>query len=295
MEGAELDWDDLKIALAVGRTGSLTRAALQLGVNQSTATRRLVALEAELGTTLFIRNQAGLTPTEAGRAAITHAGEVERRMERLREQVAGSSAGPSGTVYLRGNAWTILRLVQQGMAGFLASHPELDLKTVSHFSSQPVQRAASVSIWFERNPTAMEFAIKLGVIPYAVYARAGTDPGDLDWVAFLDEEAPRLAPNRVTDRLRGKAGSNGGTVRLTGTDAGALHAAIAAGIGRGLLPMCLGENDPRLTRIADGPPELRRELSVHLHPDTVQTARVQAVVRWLRTCFSDTFAPCDVA
>ena len=295
MEGAELDWDDLKIALAVGRTGSLTRAALQLGVNQSTATRRLVALEAELGTTLFIRNQAGLTPTEAGRAAITHAGEVERRMERLREQVAGSSAGPSGTVYLRGNAWTILRLVQQGMAGFLASHPELDLKTVSHFSSQPVQRAASVSIWFERNPTAMEFAIKLGVIPYAVYARAGTDPGDLDWVAFLDEEAPRLAPNRVTDRLRGKAGSNGGTVRLTGTDAGILHAAIAAGIGRGLLPMCLGENDPRLTRIADGPPELRRELSVHLHPDTVQTARVQAVVRWLRTCFSDTFAPCDVA
>ena len=295
MEGAELDWDDLKVALAVGRTGSLTRAALQLGVNQSTATRRLVALEAELGTTLFIRNQAGLTPTEAGRAAITHAGEVERRMERLREQVAGSSAGPSGTVYLRGNAWTILRLVQQGMAGFLASHPELDLKTVSHFSSQPVQRAASVSIWFERNPTAMEFAIKLGVIPYAVYARTGSDPDGLDWVAFLDEEVPRLAPNRVTDKLRGKGGNNGGRVRLTGTDAGTLQAAIAAGIGCGLLPMCLGENDPRLTRIADGPPELRRELSVHLHPDTVQTARVQAVVRWLREAFADTFAPCDVA
>ena len=141
----------------------------------------------------------------------------------------------------------------------------------------------------------MEFAIKLGVIPYAVYVRAGADPDDLDWVAFLDEEAPRLAPNRTTDRLRGKGADNRHTVRLTGTDAGTLQAAIAAGIGRGLLPMCLGENDPRLARIADGPPELRRELSLHLHPDTVQTARVQTVVRWLRGCFADTFAPCDVA
>lgn len=292
---AELNWDDLKVALAVGRTGSLTRAALQLGVNQSTATRRLVALEAELGTTLFIRNQAGLSPTDAGLAAITHAGEVERRMDRLRDQMSDKSAGPSGTVYLRGNAWTILRLVQEGMSEFLASHPEVDLKTVSHFTSQPVQRVASVSIWFERNPTAMEFAIKLGAIPYAVYARAGTDPNDLDWVAFLDEEMPRLAPSRATDRLRGKGAGDGGTVRLTGTDAGTLQAAIAAGIGRGLLPMCLGENDPRLSRISDGPPELRRELSMHLHPDTIQTARVQAVVRWLRTCFSGAFAPCDVA
>ena len=72
-----MNWDDLKVALAVGRTGSLSRAALQLGVNQSTATRRLVALEAQVGKTLFVRSQAGLTPTEAGRIAIARAGDVE--------------------------------------------------------------------------------------------------------------------------------------------------------------------------------------------------------------------------
>ena len=102
---------------------------------------------------------------------------------------------------------------------------------------------------------------------------------------------PRLAPTRITDRLRG----NQRSIRLSGTDAGALHAAIAAGIGRGLLPMCLGENDPRLARTKSGAPELRRELSLHLHPDTVQMARVQAVIRWLREHFADVFAPCDVA
>ncbi len=286
-----VDWDDLKVALAVGRTGSLTRAALQLGVNQSTATRRLVALEAEIGATLFVRNQAGMTLTEAGRAVMVHASAVERRIDQLKDQVADSADGPSGIVYLRGNAWTIMRLIEASMADFMSRHPEIELRTVSYHTSQQVHQSASVSMWFERNPTAMEFPIKLGSIPYAVYAKVDRDPDELGWTTFLDEELPRLAPSRTIERLKG----NHGTLRMTGSDAGILHAAVAAGIGRGLLPMCLGDNDPRLARVHDGEPELRRELSLHLHPDTVQTARVQAVIRWLRECFGNVFAPCDVA
>lgn len=290
-EDRALNWDDLKVALAVGRTGSLTRAALRLGVNQSTATRRLVALEAEIGAILFVRNQAGMTLTEAGRSVMVHANAVERRIDQLKDQVSEKSDGPSGVVYLRGNTWTILRLIQGGMADFMTSYPDVELRTIGHYSSQQVHQSASVSMWFERNPTAMEFPIKLGSIPYAVYAKAGADPEAMNWVAFLDEEMPRLSPSRTTDRLRG----NRRSVCMTATDAGALHSAVAAGIGIGLLPMCLGENDAQLTRIADGAPELRRELSMHLHPDTVQTARVQAVVRWLRECFANVFSPCDVA
>jgi len=248
-------------------------------------------LEAEVGATLFVRNQAGMTLTEAGRAVMVHATAVERRVDQLKDQVSEKSDGPSGVVYLRGNAWTILKLVQGSMSDFMAAYPDVELRTISNYSNQQIHQSASVSMWFERNPTAMEFPIKLGTIPYAVYAKSGIDPDGMNWVAFLDEEVPRLAPSRMTDRLRG----NERSVCMTGTDASALHAAVAAGIGVGLLPMCLGENDTRLTRIADGAPELRRELSMHLHPDTVQTARVQAVVRWLRESFASTFAPCDVA
>ena len=154
--------------MAVGRTGSLTRAALQLGVNQSTATRRLVALEAEVGTTLFVRNQAGMTLTEAGRSVMVHASAVERRVDQLKDQISEKSDGPSGVVYLRGNAWTILQLVQEKLSDFMASYPDVELRTISHYSNQQVHQSASVSMWFERNPTAMEFPIKLGTIPYAV-------------------------------------------------------------------------------------------------------------------------------
>jgi DNA-binding transcriptional LysR family regulator len=286
-----LNWDDLKVALAVGRTGSLSRAALQLGVNQSTATRRLVALEAEIGTSLFVRSQAGLTPTEAGRIAIARAGEVERRIDRLTEQVNDSNGSVAGILHLRGNHWVLKRLIDYGMQDFFAEHANLELCTVNHYNDRVISRGATVSIWFERNPRDMEFAIKLGTVPYAVYAKAGEEAETMEWLGLLDEDAPRRTPSKTTDQLREK----GARLRFTATDADIVLSAVANGLGRALLPMCLAENNPALARVGDGPPELSRTLSIHLHPDTVQTSRVRAFVRWLRGHYPQAFAPCDVA
>jgi DNA-binding transcriptional LysR family regulator len=53
----ELDWSDLRYALAVGHAGSLAGAARQLGVNHTTVLRRLDALEERLGARLFERHR----------------------------------------------------------------------------------------------------------------------------------------------------------------------------------------------------------------------------------------------
>lgn len=58
---AELDWSDLRYALAVGNTGGLAAAARQLGVNHTTVLRRLDALEARLGDvvgSVFVSNRS---------------------------------------------------------------------------------------------------------------------------------------------------------------------------------------------------------------------------------------------
>jgi DNA-binding transcriptional LysR family regulator len=78
---------------------------------------------------------------------------------------------------------------------------------------------------------------------------------------------------------------------VTATDNSVLLGAIRAGVGKGLLPMCLAEGDPKLARVNPGRPELTRGLHLHAHPDTVQTARIQAVVAWMRECFQPVFAP----
>ncbi len=57
------DWDDYRYFAAVARNGSVRGAATRLGVNASTVTRRLDALEDRLGVMLFTRSQRGLQIT----------------------------------------------------------------------------------------------------------------------------------------------------------------------------------------------------------------------------------------
>src|SRR3546814_688875 len=133
-----MDWDNLKVALAISRTGSLTQAAQMLGIDQSTAGRRLSALEGDLGIILFVRSKTGFALTDAGEAAIGQAVEVERRIERLKEAVLPPKEGPAGIVRLLGNAWTLDRLARTVMAPFLPTHPRLYLCIVTLTPRSPI-------------------------------------------------------------------------------------------------------------------------------------------------------------
>ncbi|WP_282605552.1 LysR family transcriptional regulator [Pelagibius sp. Alg239-R121] len=282
-----MDWDNLKVALAISRLGSLTQAAYALGIDQSTAGRRLSALEADLGAILFVRSKTGFALTDAGQAAIKEAVEVERRVDQLVDAVTNSDEGPSGVVRLLGNGWMLDRLARTVMAPFMVSHPKLDLRIITHVPRSRVRGEASLSLWFEVEPRDGEFAIKLGDVPYALYYARESNLEKLGWVSFYDEDALRPAITRSYRRLKRRHES----LRLTATDAGIMLAAVREGVGKGLLPMCLAEEDERLVRVNDGDPELIRGLHLHAHPDTVQALRVQATIQWLRETFSEVFLP----
>ena len=72
-----LDWNDLRYLRALAEAGSLAGAAKALRVDHSTVSRRIVALEAALGTKLVTRGSDGLTLNEQGLAASGTAGAVE--------------------------------------------------------------------------------------------------------------------------------------------------------------------------------------------------------------------------
>ncbi len=284
-----MDWDNLKVALAISRLGSLTQAAYMLGIDQSTAGRRLSALEADLGVILFVRSKTGFALTDAGQAAIAKAIEVERRVEQLKDAVTSADEGPVGMVRLLGNAWTIQRLTRIAVAPFLEKHPRLDLRTVSHVPRSLVRGEASLSLWFEVEPRDGAFAIKLGDVPYCVYRSRHAQSESLGWVSFYDEDALRPQITRGQSRLRRR----NEPVRLTASDASIVYEAVRSGIGKGLLPMCLAEQDEDLVRVGEGDPALVRGLHLHAHPDTVQTKRVQATILWLRESFDKVFRPAE--
>ncbi len=282
-----MDWDNLKVALAISRLGSLTQAAQALGIDQSTAGRRLTALEGDLGTILFVRSKTGFALTDAGEAAINQAIEVERRIDRLRDAVTPSETGPVGTVRLLGNHWTLDRLARTTMGPFLAANPRLDLRVVTLTPRGRIRGDASLSIWFEVEPRESEFAIKLGDVPYAVYCAQDADPQGLGWISFYDEDSNRPIVTRAHKRLRAR----GEPLRMTATDAGIMLSAVRHGIGKALLPMCLAEEHADLVRVKEGEPDLMRALHLHAHPDTVEAARIQATIRWLRETFHTVFLP----
>jgi hypothetical protein len=120
-----------------------------------------------------------------------------------------------------------------------------------------------LSLWFGTAPREAEFAIKPGEVPYAFCLQKGLDPQALPWVNFHDEDSPRLAHVKTPERVRRREER----LRPAAGDNRVLMAAILAGMGKGLLPI----------------------LNLHLHPDTVQTKRVQAVTRWLREAIGPVF------
>lgn len=282
-----MNWDDLKIMLAVARSGSLTRAAVMLQMDQSTVSRRLTAIEAELGATLFARSKTGIAPTELGERLVVHAEEIERRVDRLVEDAAQGEDEAVGTLRLLSNAWILNRLIDQGLSDFLAAHPRLLMRLVTRPPEVRTRGDTTISLWFERAPDPGEFAIKLGDVPFDVFAPEGVDPEGLDWVSFFDEDAPRRAPMRNWEKIR----KPGDVLRMTATDASLLQTSVRRGIGKGILPLCLALDDPGLTRVETKKGQFLRTLHLHAHPDTVQSLRVQKTIRWLRDSFDRIFLP----
>jgi len=79
--------EQLETVVAIAEEGAVVRAARRLHLTQPPVTRRLAALEDELGVQLFVRRARGMELTEAGRRFVGHARGVLAAMEAARRAV----------------------------------------------------------------------------------------------------------------------------------------------------------------------------------------------------------------
>jgi DNA-binding transcriptional LysR family regulator len=91
-------WDDVRLFLALCRAPTLGKAASALRVDASTMSRRLVALEALLGATLFDRGRDGIAPTKAAEDLLPVAEEMEQVMTRFAGAAEGLEREVAGLV-----------------------------------------------------------------------------------------------------------------------------------------------------------------------------------------------------
>jgi DNA-binding transcriptional LysR family regulator len=282
-----MNWDDLKIALAVAHAGSLARASTMLEMDQSTVSRRLTALEARLGASLFKRSKSGLRLTELGVRLIPIASEAGKCIDAFTEEASKSGDGPEGIVRLVSNAWILTHLTETVLPEFLNRHEGIVLRLISKDAPVRLHMDATISLWFEAPPKHGDKAELLGEVPFALYCRKGANPDNLNWVSFYDEEAPDRAPIRVWKRRVMDKES----LRLTALDALQVASAIRAGIGKGYLPVCLGDRDVKLFKVPEDNGGFTRSLFLHSHPDTRQSLRVEAMTAYLQESFRRVFLP----
>ena len=123
-----MQWDDLRLFLALMRTRSLATAARDLAVDRSTVSRRLAALEAALDTRLFARSRDGLQPLPAAERL---RGPVERMAEQARSITAGAldpDSAVAGLVRVATTEALAAYLVRRGLLDLRSEHPALDLE-----------------------------------------------------------------------------------------------------------------------------------------------------------------------
>ncbi len=126
-----MNWDDYRFFLAVARTGKLSAAGQQLGVDHATVGRRVKALEASLKTHLFDRSPQGYLLTDEGQQLLGLAEAMETSALNAQAQYSGDADTVSGVVRVGAPEGMATSILAQCAAELCETHPRLELQIVA--------------------------------------------------------------------------------------------------------------------------------------------------------------------
>lgn len=278
-----LCWDDLRIVKAIADHGNLVAAATALQVNHSTVSRRLTALETCLGVCLFDRRRSGYVATDAGSELVALAGRLELEILSVARRVSGHAQGLKGELRMTTSDALLLDFLTPIVARFQTANPQIRIEVSVGNSALNLARGESdIAFRATLAPPENLFGRKVATIAWAVYGRKPVQPlpmpqarelVGMPWVSYgkglsglwaFDFVEQTVAAEQVIYRSDSVAG---------------VAAAIAAGIGVGLLPCMHGDLQPGLVRLSPVQPEVYDELWILTHPDIRKSGRVHAFMQ----------------
>jgi DNA-binding transcriptional LysR family regulator len=280
-----MDWDDVRVFLAVAREGSMRAAGRALGLSQPTIARRLAAFEATFGgPTLFDRRSEGLRLNPIGEQLVTAAESVEAAMLTLERRRAAASPVLSGTVRVSTGecaAGFLARFLSGPTTTALPSGITLELVFESGQTANLTRREADLALRHEPPESGDFYISKAGTFACAIYGRRGAEAGA--WVTYTEEQA-HYAPARWVQRQVEQTGQR---VALRASSMLMHLEAIRAGTGFGVLPCYVGDGQPLLERLTPPVPELAAEYWIIVHRDLRRAACVRAVIDWIKAQFAE--------
>ncbi len=285
------NWNAYLDFLAIANAGSISGAARQLGVSQPTLSRRLAALEEQLGLRLLIRTPTGLAVTAAGDRLLGTLENVREKLDQVEHEIIEGNVALRGSVRITvteslGITW-LAPLIRE----FNELYPHIQVELViENAMINLLSREAHIAIRLLRPHQADLIAKQVGQFDIALYAarayaaRYGL-PESAEQARHF--KAVGLLGSTPTALLTDKIFSANRHVLLCNSLMATYHA-IRAGLGIGPVVDLLGNADPDLLRCL---PEvfLRKDIWLTAVPELRQSARLRAVYDFLGDHLSSRF------
>ena len=277
-----LDWDDVRIFLAVCRHGSFRKAADELGAGHTTLSRRIDALETRLNTKLLNRLPTGLSLTTAGEEMQATAAGLAENFAELEVKMFGQDLEARGKIKFTVPVMLLTYVLLEPIVEFRKAWPEIEIEFDHTFGIRDLSaKEADLALRITENPDQELIGKRIGTYCEAAYAtesylarhKKGMDhawlyPGNYHFDAKLDP------------KFRGRLVSI-----TTFPDPDTQRAAALKSLGVATLPCIIGEAEQNLVRIS----EVQRRSGIWLltHKDARGNRRMQLFRDFLIDALND--------
>jgi|AGTN01.2.fsa_nt_gi Transcriptional regulator len=271
---AGVGWAELELLDRIVRAGTLGGAARTLGVDQTTVSRRLAALERKIGTPLFDRISGRLIPTPTLATVQDRLRTISEEAARSLAQLHRATAELRGHVRVTSTASVLARLLAPALGAFGRDHPGITLDFVADDRALSFERhETDIALRLGRTAEDSTRVKSLGTLPFRLCRPAGSHP---DTVVRYDDDLAHLPEMRALDRCR-----PGARVALKANHLDILTEAAAALGAEVMLPEETAARDPRFEIVEHPEGWAERPLILMVHPERARVPSVASVARWI--------------
>jgi molybdate transport repressor ModE-like protein len=278
-EFENMEWNDVRIFLAVARCGSLGEAARTLGVSHPTVGRRIKALEEEAEQALFRRTTDGLVLTDTGDALLALAESMENSGLAMERRLAGNHERLEGVVRIASAEWFAGYVLAPVLAELTRRHPAIVPEVIASYRLLDLSRREA-DVAFRIVPFTEPDIVqrRLMHMPYGLYGSAESvlavqrDPASVGLILMNSAQSHFPDVAWLLDRFPSSR-------RVFASTSRAVQARMCAqGMGMAVLPRPLGDATPGLQRIEIAEPPPGRDIWVGYHHDLRHMDRLRALL-----------------
>jgi len=296
-----MNWDDIKIFLEVARAERLSTAAKRLTMDASTVSRRLHKLEESIATKLFDRTQEGHVLTADGELLLQSACKMEQDAQHAIDSIHNNNEENCGLVRIGATEALGNFFISPNLLKLQQQHPKIDIHLLLFSRFVKISRnEADIAIAVERPKSTSMIVSKLCDYKLQLYVHQDYLDKNVDkypqgialdqlaqhkWVTYVDNLlfTEQLSYLKELDQyLSSELNPN-----FSSTSIISQYFAIKSGLGIGILPCFLADQDKELVKLHSEDISISRSFWLVTHPESKRLSHVNTVWQYLKDLVLD--------